>query len=190
MTTPSQVILTTANAFGVDPELLISSSQTPEALASRRVAAYLLVTRLGLTTFKAGIELGGRDYGVILSAVKRVKQQRLTNLAINSLINSLETQLDLMERMEGLSVYDVLAIANNAAGSNRGAMALSVHEIMALGNTLQEVWQIAKAAGVLAQHIKTAANPKAIFELARSITDQLSFIAEIKSETEKEETDA
>ena len=185
--TPNQVLQLAANAYNVDPDLLLSGIRTQTAVLPRHIAAYLLTFKLNLSTPKVGQLLGGRDHSTILHALKNIKKIRNEDASFNGLIVSLETQMDMMERLECLGVLNIIEIACHASASRRGAMGLSVHEIMALANSLIETWEITQASGVMCEHIIANGNPHSIRELALNIHNMISIIADT-NQTEQEES--
>ncbi|GHU80474.1 chromosomal replication initiator protein DnaA [Clostridia bacterium] len=90
---PKQVIDTTAKFFQIKVQELCGKPRAKYIATARHIAAYLLVEELGLSTVKAGMELGGRDHTTVMNSLKVIKEDMKLNIGTRDKINALKEKL-------------------------------------------------------------------------------------------------
>jgi chromosomal replication initiator protein len=83
----------TAEHFGVRVNDLKSANRSKPLVTARQVAMYLIKKHLGKSLSDIGRAFGGKDHTTVINALRRIEDQRATNMDLNGDITTLESNI-------------------------------------------------------------------------------------------------
>lgn len=147
MITLREIIGMTALHFGFDAVELVAHRRNRDVTLARHVAMYVAkrTTPHSFTTIAR--HFGGRDHTTVIHAIDKIAQGLETDATLKAAVNALIAGIEYRERLAAYGPVDVLWIAGYiAAHPQRRAMEASVMDIIALADTVRQLWEIAQAA--------------------------------------------
>lgn len=87
------VIMSAAEYFEIDREVLIGAGRRPEVTLPRQIAMWVALDLTGMSLPHIGTRFGGRDHTTVLHAVKKVEADRRTLPAVAEAVDAIRDVL-------------------------------------------------------------------------------------------------